>query len=149
MATSHMTRSQMERRRLRAAQWLMEGRLSQSEIGRRLGVSRAAVSLWAGQLKSGGPGGLRRRKPDGRPSRLRPSQRRRLSGALKRGALVAGFETNRWTLERIQEVIRRRFGIVYHPKYIGRLMRRLGWDFQRPGGRTRRATNVAGVWVQR
>jgi hypothetical protein len=36
--------------------------------------------------------------------------------------LKAGFETDRWTLKRIRDVIRRQFGVSYHPKvksYLG------------------------------
>lgn len=132
MVPSRLTRQQMETRRFKGAQLLKEGQMSQAEIARRLGVTRAAVGHWARQLRSGGLRSLRQRKHQGRPFRLRPSQRRRLSRLLLRGALTAGFETDRWTLTRVHQVILREFGVRYHPKYIGRLLRRLGWQFRMP-----------------
>jgi putative transposase len=51
---------------------------------------------------------------------------------LRRGARACGFETDRWTQARIQRVIEREFGVTYHPKHIGRLMKALGWSVQKP-----------------
>lgn len=132
MTPSCLTRGQMEARRLKGARLLMEGRMSQAEVARHLGVSRMAVHQWAQRMKSGGLRRLRRRRHKGRPFRLRPSQRRRLSRLLLRGPLAAGFDTNRWTLTRVHQVILREFGVHYHPKYLGRLLKRLGWQFRRP-----------------
>ena len=49
---------------------------------------------------------------------------------LKQGARAHGFATDRWTQRRIQQVIAREFGVTYHPKYVGRLMKALGWSVQ-------------------
>jgi putative transposase len=117
----------MEERRLKGARLLKEGRLSQAEIARQIGVSRTAVGHWARRLKSGGLRRLKRRKSSGRPFRLSRSQCRRLLRLLKRGALAAGFDTDHWTQARVQQVIRREFGVRYHPHYPGRLLKRLGW----------------------
>jgi transposase len=59
----YLTREQMEDRRRSGAKLLRAGRLSQAEIARQLGVSRATVSDWAKRLESGGLRALRRRKP--------------------------------------------------------------------------------------
>ncbi len=131
LTPSRLTRQQMEGRRLEGARLLRKGRMSQSEVARRLGVSRMAVHRWAQQMRSGGLRLLRRRRPSGRPFRLSRSQRRRLSRLLRRGALAAGFDTDRWTLTRVHRVILLEFGVRYHPKYLGRLLRRLGWQFRR------------------
>jgi len=146
---AHLNRAQMEGRRMRGARWLWEGGLSQAEIARRLGVSRAAVHLWARQLAVSGLGRLRRRRPNGRPSRLNGTQRSRLLRLLERGARAAGFRTDRWTMARVHQVIRGRFGVVYHPKYIGRLMNRLGWRFERTAGKAAEGGDgLEGAWVR-
>jgi putative transposase len=49
-----LTRAQMEERRLEAARLLRQGRLSQSEIARRHGVTPAAVHKWRRRLDGGG-----------------------------------------------------------------------------------------------
>lgn len=127
-----LTREQMEERRLEGARLLRAGRLSQAAIARRLGVSRAAVCQWAKQLAQGGLRGLRRRKASGRPARLTSAQQQAVRQKLKRGALAAGFPTERWTMGRVQQLIGREFGVRYHVKYINRLLARLGWSLQQP-----------------
>jgi transposase len=104
------TPAQVEERRLAAARLLRAGGLAQAEIARRVGVSRASVTRWKRRLERAGLRGMRRRAPTGRPSRLRPDQWARLLRVLRRGAVVAGFETERWTLPRIAAVVERTFG---------------------------------------
>lgn len=129
---SHLTPAQLEERRLTGGRLLKAGRLSQAEIARQLGVSRASVSDWARQLAAGGLRALRRRARSGRPSKLSEPQRQDLVQVLKRGAQAAGFPTERWTLRRVHQVIAREFGVVYHPQYLNRLLRRLDWSWQQP-----------------
>src|ERR687893_819456 len=109
------TRHQLETRRLEAARLLKQRRLSKSLIAKRLGVSRAAVSQWAKRLRSGGLRRLPSRQSRGRPAQLQKPPLLRL---LKRGALAAGFPTDRWTLRRIQHVIKGEFDVSYHPDYL-------------------------------
>jgi putative transposase len=127
-----LTREQMEERRLAGGRLLRVGRLTQAEIARRLGVSRATVSAWAQALKAGGLWHLHRRTSHGRPSKLTVQQQRALKRRLKRGARAAGFATERWTLRRVQLLIKRVFGVKYHPNYLNRLLRRLGLSPQKP-----------------
>ncbi len=51
---------------------------------------------------------------------------------LDRGALACGFSTDRWTLERVRQLIQREFGVNYHPNYLNRLLRKLGFSPQKP-----------------
>jgi transposase len=129
---TELTREQMEARRRAAAQLLRAGRLSQAEIARQLGVSRASVSEWAKCLADGGLWALRQRKATGRPARLTTAQQRALLRQLKRGALAAGFPTDRWTLRRIARVIEQEFDVHYHVNSLHRLLDGLGWSLQQP-----------------
>jgi len=122
----------MEERRRKGGRLLKAGKRSQAEIARHLGVSRATVSDWAKQVSAGGPPALRRRSATGRPPRLTAEQEKRLVRILKTGAQVAGFPTRRWTMRRVQQIIRREFDVVYHVHYMNRLLDRLDWSLQQP-----------------
>ena len=129
---SHLTRQQLEERRFVGGRLLKAGKLSQAEIARRLGVSRATVSAWAFQLNAGGVPQLRGRRSSGRPPKLTARQQQSVLRRLQRGALAAGFPTDRWTLQRVQQLIKGTFGVVYHPGYLNRWLRKSGWTRQVP-----------------
>jgi len=122
----------MEERRREGAKLIRAGKLSHTAIAQRLGVSGAAVGQWAKQLGDGGLRALRRRSAPGRPARLTDTQKQVLRRLLKRGALVAGFPSDRWTIGRVCQLIEREFGVRYHVKYINRLLTKLGWSLQQP-----------------
>ena len=67
---THLTPEQMEERRLVAATLLRQGQLSQAEIARHVGVSRASVCRWAATLAQEGLHGLEARPIPGRLPRL-------------------------------------------------------------------------------
>jgi transposase len=147
-----LTPEQLEERRLEAARLLRAGRLSQAEIARRLGVSRMAVSQWAERLRDDphGSATLRRRPKPGRPPRLSPPHWQRLLEILEQGALHSGFETERWTLARIRDLIKRHFGVTYHVHYLSSRLRDLGWSAQVPAVRAReRDEELIRAWLDR
>lgn len=129
---SKLTREQLKERRLEAGRLLKEGQLSQSQIAKHLGVSRRAVSYWVKRYHRGGLRRLQQRVTTGRPPKLTPAQQRERQHQLKKGALAAGFPTDRWTLRRIAQLIARAFGLSYHPNYLARLLRQLGFTLQTP-----------------
>jgi transposase len=129
---SYLTREQMEERRLEGGRLLKVGKLSQAEIARQLGVSRSTVSDWAKTIEAKGIRGLRKRKAAGSQSKLKPSQKQKLKYMLDRGALANGFPTDRWTLGRVRQLIQQKFEIAYHPNYLNRLLRNLGYSPQKP-----------------
>jgi transposase len=129
-----LTRSQLEERRLEAGRLLQAGQLSHAAIARRMGVSRTAVSHWARHLQQGQGdlSRLKKRHVPGRPPRLTPEQWQLLLRVLGRGALQAGFDTDRWTLGRIRAVIFVEFGVEYHTHYLSHRLTTLGWSPQHP-----------------
>ena len=106
--------------------------MSQAEIARQLGVSRTTVSDWAKTIEAKGIRGLRKRKAAGSQSKLSPSEKQKLKHILDRGAMENGFTTDRWTLRRVQQLIQQMFEITYHPNYLNRLLRNLGFSPQKP-----------------
>lgn len=129
---SYLTREQMEERRLEGGRLLKAGKLTQAEIARNLGVSRTTVNDWAKQVKAEGLRGLRRRTAKGGTSKLTKEQKQKLKRLLERGALANGYSTDRWTLQRVQELIEREFAVSYHSNYLNRLLDSLGFSPQKP-----------------
>ena len=145
-----MTREQMEERRLEGGRLLKAGKLSQAEIARQLGVSRATVSDWSKKVKTKGMRGLRKKKAAGSSSKLNAQQKQKLKYMLDRGALANGFPTDRWTLERVRQLIQRRFEITYHPNYLNRLLRKLGFSPQKPLPQAiEQEKELVQAWLQR
>jgi len=122
----------MTERRMEGVRLLEQGNQSQADIARILGVSEAAVCVWAKKLREHGKDGLKSKKASGRPSSLTKKDRAALLKKMKAGAIEAGFETERWTQVRVQEMIAQEFGVHYHQNYISRLLHDLGWSVQQP-----------------
>jgi len=129
---SYLTREQMEERRLEGGRLLKAGKLSQAAIARHLGVSRATVNDWAKKVEVEGMRGLRKRTAKGGTSKLTKEQKQKLKRLLDRGAFACGFSTDRWTLQRVQELIWREFEVSYHANYLNRLLDKLGFSPQKP-----------------
>lgn len=126
-----------EGRRLRAWELKREG-WPQQRIAEALGVSKGAVSQWMKRGREGGGGGaeaLKRRPAPGAPPRLSEEQRAKLPELLERGAEAHGFGGDVWTCERVATVIRKEFGVSYHPAHISRLLRALRLSLQKPARR--------------
>lgn len=120
-----------EGRRLRAWELKREG-WKQQEIADALGVSKGAVSQWMKRGREGGIEGLRRRIAPGAPPRLNEEQRERLAKLLAYDVEAYGFRGRVWTWARVAELIRRQFGIRYHPAHVSRLLKSLGLSLQKP-----------------
>ena len=121
-----------EGRRLRAFELKREG-WSQQRIAEALGVSKGAVSQWMKRAREGGGvRALKRQPAPGAPPRLSEEQRAKVPELLERGAQAHGFRGEVWTCERVAEVIRREFGVVYHPAHVSRLLKALRQSLQKP-----------------
>jgi transposase len=70
--------------------------------------------------------------PPGAPPRLSEDKRARLPELLAQGAQAHGFRADVWTCERVAIVIRREFGVSYHPAHVSRLLKKLRLSLQKP-----------------
>jgi len=120
-----LNRDEMERRRLEAAQDLLNG-TTQSQVGRKFGVSRTTASRWQRALKGRGVESLRKRRAPDRPSRLSHEQLNGLAELMAAGATRYGFPDDRWTTARLAVAIETRYGVHYDPDHVGRLMHKMG-----------------------
>jgi transposase len=79
--------------------------------------------------------GLRRHPAPGPTPKLTAAKVAQLPALLERGAEAYGFRGQVWTCKRVAEVIRRTFGVTYHPAHVSRLLHRLRQSVQRPRSR--------------
>jgi len=118
--------------RRRAGVAMLKKGATQTEVARKLGVSRQAVHEWWLAYEQGGLRALWHRKAPGRPRTLATEQRKALLKLLREGALSHGFPTDLWTLKRIAAVIRREFGITFHRSHVQRILVAEKWSCQIP-----------------
>ena len=120
----------MTERRLRAAEYFSGGQMTQAAISRELQVSRQSVSRWYQQWQEGGASALEGAGRAGRKPRLDGKQQRRLAAALRQGARGHGFDSDRWTLDRVTALIERFTGVRYHRGHVWRILQRMGWTLE-------------------
>jgi transposase len=121
----------LEARRRAGIDLLNEG-ATQTEVARKVGVSRQAVHEWWVAYQRGGLRALWHRRTPGRPRTLSTEQRKDLLKLLREGAIKHGFPTDLWTLKRIAELIRREFGITFHRSHVHRILIAEKWSCQVP-----------------
>jgi len=120
-----------EGRRLRALE-LKEQGWKQTHIADALGVTEGAVSQWMKRAREQGVEGLRHKPPPGATPRLSEEARAKLPELLARGAEAHGFRGEVWTCERVATMIRKEFGVSYHPAHVSRLLKALRHSLQKP-----------------
>ncbi len=126
----------LEKRRLRAVRLFEEG-MNQSEVARRHKVPRQTSHRWHKAWESGGSAALKKAARAGRKARLSAEQKKELTKALLEGPRAHGFETDVWTLPRMARLMEKLTGVTYHPDHMSRLMKQLGFSYQRPAKRAR------------
>jgi transposase len=120
-----------EGRRLRAYELKQQG-WKQTEIADALGVTEGAVSQWMKRARKQGVEGVRHKPPPGATPRLSEDERAKLPELLAQGAQAHGFRGSVWTCERVAIVIRKEFGVVYHPAHVSRLLKALRQGLNKP-----------------
>jgi transposase len=116
------TPAELERRRRRAVDLMGQGE-SPSDIARILGVARGSLYRWQGLARSR-PDGLAAKPHPGPTPRLSDAQLAELEGLLLQGASAHGWPNDLWTAQRAAEVIRRHFGVSFHPEHVRKVLKR-------------------------
>ena len=132
----------LQERRNHAGELFRQGH-SQADVARRLNVSRQTAGRWHAAWRRGEWEGLRAAGRAGRKSRLNERQLATIDAVLRRGPKAQGYDTDRWTLTRIAEVINRVSGVRYHAGHVWRLVRWMGWDFEKSARRHHETTDVS------
>jgi len=136
------TAEELQRRRLRAVELVQQGE-SPEDVARFLGCGRSSVYTWV-KLARQGPEKLAAKPHAGPKPRLSAEQLRELEELLLEGPKAHGWRTELWTAGRVQEVVRRHFGLDYHPEHVRKIVKRkLGWTSQKPQRRARERDEAA------
>jgi transposase len=120
-----------EWRRLRAWELAQQG-WSQKEIAEALGVTEGAASQWMKIGREQGEEGLRGKVAAGPGRRLTSEQVEQLPALLEQGAEAHGFRGVVWTTRRVAELVKKHFGVSYHPAHMSRLLKHLNYSVQQP-----------------
>lgn len=129
--------AELEQRRRDAVAMMRQG-MKPALVAKALRVSLVSVGRWRQAAQAGGRGALAAKPRDAsRALKLSPARRRQLLATLQRGPRHHGFDTELWTLARVAEVIRRRWGVSYHPSQVWRILTASGWTCQKPESRAR------------
>jgi len=124
----------LEERRIRAVRLVRQGKRV-SDVAQKYGVTIQAVHRWVKAYNQGGKKALKSKGKSGAQSRLTVPQRRELLKELLKGAQAHGYSSDLWTQQRIAKICKKKFGVSYHFNHIGKLLKALGWSYQKPTGR--------------
>ena len=125
----------LESRRRLAAKMLAKGK-GIREVARQIGAAPSSVKRWKDALEDGGTDALKAKPHTGRPSRLSRQQRTQLRKILHKGPRASKLRTDYWTCGHVGKIIRRTFGIRYHPDHVSRILRALGWKYRKAKSKT-------------
>ena len=114
----------MDRDKRAKASDLFAAGFTRADVARHLGISRTTAGRWFRIWTAGDSLTTDRR---GRTPRLPAQARTHLSAALEDSPRAHGFDLDQWTQDAVVAFISTRWGVRYHPRHIGRLLRRSGW----------------------
>jgi len=115
-------------RRLLAIAAAYEG-LSREDAARLAGMDRQTLRDWVRRFNDLGPGGLFDRTAPGAARRLTPAQEAEFAKLVQAGPAAAGLTyLARWRCLDLKALIFERWGVDYHERTIGKLLKRLGFS---------------------
>jgi transposase len=113
-------------------------------------VGITTVKRWLNTYRAEGVWALISKGPyEGKKSRLSDKQMRELYDMIEAGPEASGLDTGVWTSPIIAELVRRRFGVKYHPSQIRRILHKLGFSIQYPKQRLSLADKaLQSLWIR-
>jgi len=117
-------------KRIHALLALTEG-ISVGDVADMLALGEQTVRDYRNQFLWKGIASLVYKRPPGRPSKLTKTQRKELADLVKATPQASGYTSGCWNTPMIQDLIHRRFGVLYHPHYIATLLHNLGFSYQK------------------
>src|ERR687894_2332934 len=121
------TRNANQSRRLLSLAAVLDG-MNRTEAARVGGMDRQTLRDWVHRFNELGPDGLKDTWSKGNPPRLSPEQQAELAQIVETGPDRALHGVVRWRRVDLQRLIAERFGVVYHERTIGKILKSLGFS---------------------
>ncbi len=135
-SSSCKSKDELQKRRIKAVKLWVKGQ-TQYKIAQELKVSFEAVSNWVEAYQTQGWDGLKSKGNPGPDCRLTEAQKRKIRQAILKGALKQGYSTDLWTLDRLQDLIKKIAKTKYHPGHVWKVVVSLGFTRQKPAIRAK------------
>ena len=121
------TKNVNQSRRLLSLAAVQDG-MNRTDAARIGGMDRQTLRDWVHRFNAFGPDGLKDTWSKGNPPRLSADQQRELAGLVEAGPDQAVDGIVRWRRVDLQRVIKQRFGVVYHERTVGKVLKALGFS---------------------
>lgn len=121
------SRDSKQSRRLLSLAAVLDG-MSREDAARVGGMDRQTLRDWVHRFNAAGPAGLKDAWNGGPQPRLSVAQKAELAGIVETGPDPAVDGVVRWRCVDLQKLIRERFGVAYHERYVGTLLKELGFS---------------------
>ena len=121
------TKNANQSRRLLSLAAVMDG-MNRAEAARIGGMDRQTLRDWVHRFNAQGPDGLLDSWSKGPEPRLSAEQRAEIADLVEAGPDRAVHGVVRWRRIDLQRVILERFGIAYHERTVGKLLKTLGFS---------------------
>ena len=125
------TKNANQSRRLLSLAAVLDG-MNRTEAARIGGMDRQTLRDWVHRFNAHGPDGLRDSWSKGPEPRLTQEQRAEITQLVETGPDKAVHGVVRWRRMDLQRVILDRFGVAYHERTIGKLLKALGFSHVSP-----------------
>ena len=114
-------------RRLLSLAAVVDG-MNRTQAARIGGMDRQTLRDWVHRFNAHGPDGLKDNWANGSVPRLSPEQQAELADLVETGPDRAVHGVVRWRRVDLQRLIVERFGVDYHERTIGKLLKALGFS---------------------
>ena len=114
-------------RRLLSLAAVLDG-MNRTEAARIGGMDRQTLRDWVHRFNGHGPDGLKDIWTKGNPPRLSAEQLAEFAQIVETGPDRAKDGVVRWRRIDLKRVIAERFGVVYHERTVGKLLKQLGFS---------------------
>lgn len=121
------TKDVNQSRRLLSLAAVLDG-MNRAEAARVGGMDRQTLRDWVHRFNEAGPEGLKDAWYGGPEPRLSPEQKAELSAIVEAGPTPEIDGVVRWRRLDLKRVIEERFGVAYHDRYVGKLLKQLGFS---------------------
>jgi len=121
-ASKHANQS----RRLLSMAAVLDG-MSRADAARIGGMDRQTLRDWVHRFNERGPEGLKDSWSKGHPPRLSAAQLMQLAELVETGPDRAAHGVVRWRRIDLQRIVAERFGVAYHERTMGKILKQLGF----------------------